>query len=435
MTKQKIKIEEVKKNNGITLIALVITIIVLLILAGVSIATLTGNNGILTRANQAKENTIVGTEGEQVKIAYSSAMINRSGDNVSALELKEELDNVVGKDKTKVSGATRIKVHFLDTGNEYVINNGVVSEYQRPEATSVYAKVFDTNGDSKGDLFVLSSTNDYDTEEYGTLIADYDNKDNSEEQPMGGDDYWDPIWYDNQTSNVETVIIRDKIVPKSCGHWFSEGFTLLKEIRNIENLDTSNVESMDSMFLGCLNLEELDLSSWDTSNVTNMKAVFDMNNENKLKNINLAGWDTSNVTTMRNMFYGCNKLTSIDVRGLDTSNVTDMAYMFYRCSQLTSLDVTGFDTSNVTNMSSMFDNCSQLTSIDVTGFDTSNVTNMYKMFYGCSQLTSLDVTNFSMSKISNVMNISRMFEGVTCKIELGQGWTDEMKESSGYEER
>ena len=109
--------------------------------------------------------------------------------------------------------------------------------------------------------------------------------------------------------------------------------------------------------------------------------------------------------------------------------------MFDNCSQLTSLDVTGFDTSNVTNMSSMFDNCSQLTSIDVTGFDTSNVTNMYKMFYGCSQLTSLDVTNFSMSKISNVMNISRMFEGVTCKIELGQGWTDEMKESSGYEER
>ena len=77
----------------------------------------------------------------------------------------------------------------------------------------------------------------------------------------------------------------------------------IAEIRNIENLDTSNVESMDSLFLGCLNIEELDLSSWDTSSVTNMNAVFDMNNENKLKYINLAGWDTSNVTTMRNMFY------------------------------------------------------------------------------------------------------------------------------------
>ena len=385
MTKQ-VKSKEMKKNNGITLIALVITIIVLLILAGVTIATLTGENGILTRASDAKENTIVGTEEEQIKTAYSAAKINTLGDSVNATQVKEELDNIVGEGKTQVSGSTRMKVKFLDTGNEYEINNGVVSEYQKPEATSVYAKVFDTNGDGTGDLFVLSSTNDYADSEYGTLITDYDNKDNSEKQPMGGDDYWDPIWYENQTSNVETVIIRDKIVPKSCSYWFCDGFTLLKEIRNIENLDTSNVESMDSLFLGCLNIEELDLSSWDTSSVTNMNAVFDMNNENKLKYINLAGWDTSNVTTMRNMFYGCNKLTSIDVRGLDTSNVTNMAYMFYRCSQL----------------------------------------------------TSLDIRNFNMSKISYefvTSSVAKMFEGVTCKIELGPDWTDEMKTSSNYEER
>ena len=55
----------VKKQTGITLIALVITIIVLLILAGISIAMLTGNNGILTQANQAKENTKVATAKEK----------------------------------------------------------------------------------------------------------------------------------------------------------------------------------------------------------------------------------------------------------------------------------------------------------------------------------------------------------------------------------
>ena len=44
-----------KKQKGITLIALVVTIIVLLILAGVSIAMLTGNNGILTQGKRAKE--------------------------------------------------------------------------------------------------------------------------------------------------------------------------------------------------------------------------------------------------------------------------------------------------------------------------------------------------------------------------------------------
>ena len=62
--------EKVKnmRNKGITLIALVITIIVLLILAGVSIATLTGENGILTRANDAKVETEEATAKEKVQV-------------------------------------------------------------------------------------------------------------------------------------------------------------------------------------------------------------------------------------------------------------------------------------------------------------------------------------------------------------------------------
>ena len=60
--------EKNKKQKGITLIALVITIIVLLILAGVSIATLTGNNGILTRANEAKTETEDAEENELRKL-------------------------------------------------------------------------------------------------------------------------------------------------------------------------------------------------------------------------------------------------------------------------------------------------------------------------------------------------------------------------------
>ena len=49
--------KSLKTSNGITLIALIITIIVLLILAGISIQMLTGDNGILTRAGEAKEKT------------------------------------------------------------------------------------------------------------------------------------------------------------------------------------------------------------------------------------------------------------------------------------------------------------------------------------------------------------------------------------------
>ena len=62
---------QMKGRNGITLIALVITIIVLLILAGVAIATLTGDNGLLTKAGNAKNTSEKGEIEEQVKLAYN----------------------------------------------------------------------------------------------------------------------------------------------------------------------------------------------------------------------------------------------------------------------------------------------------------------------------------------------------------------------------
>ena len=65
-----------KEERGITLIALVITVIVLLILAGVGIAMLTGNNGILTQANQAKEKTKVATAKEKVQLEAAGSLDN-----------------------------------------------------------------------------------------------------------------------------------------------------------------------------------------------------------------------------------------------------------------------------------------------------------------------------------------------------------------------
>ena len=65
-----------KESKGITLIALVITIIVLLILAGVSIAMLTGENGILNQAQNASEQTDIEKEKEDIALAYNAAVLN-----------------------------------------------------------------------------------------------------------------------------------------------------------------------------------------------------------------------------------------------------------------------------------------------------------------------------------------------------------------------
>ena len=82
-----------KSSKGITLIALVITIIVLLILAAVSIATLTGENGILTRAQDAKTNTEIAEEKEAIGLAYNGVMAENKGNGVSSGELEIELHN------------------------------------------------------------------------------------------------------------------------------------------------------------------------------------------------------------------------------------------------------------------------------------------------------------------------------------------------------
>ena len=98
---------------------------------------------------------------------------------------------------------------------------------------------------------------------------------------------------------------------------------------------------------------------------------------------------------MESMFYYCSSLTSLDLSNFDTSNVTNMSYMFDGCRSLTSLDLSSFDTKQVTNIGSMFYHCSSLTSLDLSNFDTSNVTNMSYMFDGCRSLTSLNISNFT----------------------------------------
>ena len=128
--------EKLRNKKGITLIALVITIIVLLILAAITIATLTGKNGILANAQRAKEENSHAQVKEQIQIAvieyniqkkksqkstYSSS-IDYLGKNgyLTGYDEKNVLDSyVIPKDK--LNGASLGKGTDKTTGNVYVI--------------------------------------------------------------------------------------------------------------------------------------------------------------------------------------------------------------------------------------------------------------------------------------------------------------------------
>ena len=172
---------------------------------------------------------------------------------------------------------------------------------------------------------------------------------------------------------------------------------------DVSNFNTSNVTDMSGMFSSCRGLTSLDLSKLDTSNVTGMSSMF--SSCSRLTNLDVSKFDTSKVTSMNRMFWHCSGLTSLDLSKFDTSKVNDMSSMFSDCSKLTSLDVSKFNTSKVTSMGAMFSDCSKLTSLDVSKFDTSNVTNMKWMFYWCQKLTNLDISNFDTSKVTDMQNM------------------------------
>ena len=104
------KKQKLKESKGITLIALVITIIVLLILAGVTIATLTGDNGILKKAGDAKTQTEQAKEDENLKIAIAGSY--GTDGKLNLKDLKDNLTNQgIDYDKNNTGFPLEVKVN------------------------------------------------------------------------------------------------------------------------------------------------------------------------------------------------------------------------------------------------------------------------------------------------------------------------------------
>ena len=320
-------------EKGITLIALVVTIVVLLILAGISINLVLGDNGIIKKAKEAK------TAQEQ---GWNNDI--------------DAMDNYEKYIDESVNGNSEDE----DTGD------------------MVYAKLYD-------DGTLIFSSTDY-TASDKNLAEDYGDISKNkfwlnEEKGIIEGDYWG--WIDTKTfeNKATSVIIYDKIRPINTSCWF-EGYT--GDSLDLMNLDTSNVTDMFSMFRMCNNLTKLNVSDFDTSKVTDMSGMFIECRD--LAELDVSKFNTSKVTNMADMFSGCNKLTELDVRNFNTSNVRNMSFMFTQCNTLTELDVSNFNTSKVTDMSGMFIGCRDLAELEVSNFDTSNVTDMNAMFFGCDNL-------------------------------------------------
>ena len=94
----------------------------------------------------------------------------------------------------------------------------------------------------------------------------------------------------------------------------------------------------------------------------------------------------NNLTKTDYMFYDCNSLTNLNLSNFNTQNVSNMGGMFQNCESLKNLNLSNCNTQNVTNMSGMFNKCGSLTNLNLSHFDTQNVTDTSSMFFGCNSL-------------------------------------------------
>lgn len=120
-----------------------------------------------------------------------------------------------------------------------------------------------------------------------------------------------------------------------------------------------------------------------------------------------------NNTLCLSMFEGFSG-DSLDLTGFDTSEVTDMSSMFRDCKNLKSLDLSSFNTSNVLDMTAMFMNCKSLTSLDLSNFVSNPNANADGMFLNCPSLKWLNMLEWDISPLRG----KPVFRGISpdCKV-------------------
>ena len=361
---------------------------------------LTGQNGILQRAGEAKVTMDEQEEAEKIQLSYMAEKTNQLGKAVQANGLQDEIGQY-GEAEVFDNGDGTFYVIYKDSGNCYLVDkNGNATKKDKSDVVSgVFAIIYDdgtmafnTTGNTIEGKTVLYKTGDISQTKFETND--------------------DVLWKDH-LEKIKTVTFEEEVKPMYTRKWFYH-CTNLTQITEIENLSTKNVKDMLHMFNGCSKLASINVSNFDTKNVTNMCAMF--SRCSKLTSLNVNNFNTKNVTTMRCMFQHCGELTTLDVSNFDTSKVTDMSCMF-GCGINTSTSnlqeikgLENFDTRNVTNMEGMFVHQTKLKELNLSSFDTRNVTNMNFMF----EATNIEKIYISSKwDISKVTESPRMFGGKT----------------------
>ena len=386
-----------KKQKGITLIALVITIIVMLILVGVSVSVAL-NTGLFITAKESTTQMDIAQEKEQLLMATMGVLGEDGKVDFS------KLDNNLPDNFTKIAD----KTYESSTGNKYQVEeNGNIILGNNSETTIACGIEGHYVGDGKG--------------EHGIAITDC----------LSGHTYTCECsnWtvHENGTYTMKTAI-NGKIIYNTgenlpCGYisvdndiytYGNYKYTYLTVSNGWKVEINTDVTDKNQTSYGTI------LESINGQPVTNMSYTF-----RECTSLTTAPEIPNSVTNMYMTFYGCTALTTATVIPNSVTNmyrtfqgctnlttapeipnsVTNMEGTFMNCTALTTAPDMSKATS-VTDMSSTFKNCTNLTTAPVI---PNSVTSMHSTFSGCTALTTAP----DMSKATSVTDMSYAFERCT----------------------
>ena len=205
------------------------------------------------------------------------------------------------------------------------------------------------------------------------------------------------------TRNVTNIFMGNRFVTTNVINMFQmfDGSSVSE--LDLQYFDNQNVESIYGMFNNTTNLTNLVMGdSFVTSNVTNLGDMF---NDSAVTSLDLSTWDTSSVTDMSGMFQDTDTLTNIVLGGsFSSSNVEDFSN-FLNGSGVSGLDFADLNTSSAADMSNMLSNMTDQEAFDLSSFDTSNVTSMESMLENLGNVTDIDISGWDTSSVSNFSNI------------------------------
>ena len=286
-----------KNAKGITLIALVITIIVLLILAGVTIATLTGNNGILTKANEAKISNTDSEASEQFAILANEWAIEKNTNNKTLGEFlnKKRTEGKLSSVEDNGNETYTIKQNGYQT---IIDKNGKISSVFNPEEwdkTATPEECFEWGSDIKG-------------EEGYNLIVGYTDKLQNEVK-MKIPSRCTKIQVDSYGSNtdsrsfcteIKTIEIPNTVIEIgraafAASNW-GKGFGALQKVSIPDSVEKIGSDA----FLHCINLIEIKIPDSVTSigysafwGCTSLSSITIPNSVTKIENGVFSGWTSS----------------------------------------------------------------------------------------------------------------------------------------------